>query len=205
MSLVVVDYGLCNIMSVCNAFNHLGVKVKVSANPRDLQEADRAVLPGVGAFADGMKGLAANGLIEGIHDFVRRGRPLLGICLGMQMLMDQSHEFGLHQGLGLIPGEVKPLSARLKEAGLQLKVPHIGWNEIRPLETSWEGSILGATPVNTPVYFVHSFYVDPLDKSHTLAVTPYGDIEFSSVIAKDNVVGCQFHPEKSAAGGLKIL
>jgi glutamine amidotransferase len=150
-----------------------------------------------------MKGLQAKGMVEAIQEFVDKGRPLLGICLGMQMLMDQSHEFGLHKGLSLIPGEVKPLAKALKDSSL--KVPHIGWSGLKPSQAAWDNSILARTPVNSPMYFVHSFYADPVDPAHRLAVTSYGSVEFASVIAKDNVCGCQFHPEKSAGLGLRIM
>lgn len=201
MNLVILDYGLCNLLSVYNALKHLGVDSKVTCDPIDLKNADLAILPGVGAFADGMHGLQTKGLISPIRDFVKTGKPFLGICLGAQLLLDRSYEFGVHQGLGLIPGEVVGFSSQERPS---LKIPHISWNRITPANP-WEGTLLEGLKHGEQMYFVHSFYLQPKDEHHALARTDYGPYDFCSVVYNGNVMGCQFHPEKSAQGGLKIL
>jgi len=202
MNLVIIDYGLCNLLSVHNALKFLGIEARISSDPADLKRADAAILPGVGAFEDGMKGLRQKGLVEPVRDFVKTGRPFLGICLGAQMLLERSFEFGEHQGLGLIPGEVSPLKNILPS---DLRVPHIGWSGLHPAALPWEGTALEGLPKGVEMYFVHSFYLDPADQKHVLARAQYGPEDFCAVLAKDNVYGCQFHPEKSAAMGLKFL
>jgi imidazole glycerol-phosphate synthase subunit HisH len=204
MKCVVIDYGLCNLLSVYNALKHLGVNANVSSDPQSLKQADRVILPGVGAFADGMKGLTSRGFEAPIHDFVKTGKPFLGICLGMQFLMDKSYEFGEHTGLGLIPGEVRSLKETLNKQEIDLNVPHIGWNHLNKADVPWDRSVLSGLTPGVEMYFVHSFHAVTKDPRHTLALTPYG-LSFSSVVAKDNVYGCQFHPEKSAVMGLHIL
>ena len=203
MRTVILDYGLCNLLSVHNALKFLGIEALVTGDPEALRSADRAILPGVGAFADGMRGLRSKGLVGPIHAYVRTGRPFLGICLGMQFLMTKSHEFGEHEGLGIIPGETVNLKDGPQAQGL--RVPHIGWNGLHDAGRPWEGTLLAGLPQGAEMYFVHSFHTVPADPSHALAVTEYGPRRFCSVIARDNVHGCQFHPEKSAALGLKIL
>lgn len=202
MNLIIIDYGLCNLLSVSNALKVLGIHAKISSDPASLRQADAAILPGVGAFEDGMKGLKEKMLIDPIHAFVKTGRPFLGICLGAQMLLGRSWEFGEHQGLNLIPGEVSALKAVLPK---DLRIPHIGWNGLRRVQRPWEGTILGGLHEGQEMYFVHSFYLNPIDQKHALACVQYGSQSFCAVLAKDNVYGCQFHPEKSAAMGLKVL
>ena len=202
---VIIDYGLCNLLSVANALRYLGVKSHVSAFPEDLQKADCAILPGVGAFEDGMKGLQNCGLIAPIHDFVKTGRPFLGICLGMELFLTKSYEFGEHQGLNLIPGEVLPFQKPPGITGQLLKVPHVGWSSLQQRESKWEGSLLDGIPNQSEMYFVHSFYVSPTDKRNVLAETEYGGKFFCSVVSRGNIYGCQFHPEKSADQGLRIF
>ena len=204
MRIVVIDYGLCNLLSVHNALKHLGVDASVTHDPSELTGADAVILPGVGAFEDGMSGLRQRGFVEAVHGYVRSGRPLLGICLGMQLLMDQSLEFGVHEGLGLIAGEVVPVDC-LSVDGSKLKLPHIGWNGLLRAERSWDGTMLAGLPEGVEMYFVHSFRVVPKDRGHILAETEYGGKRFCSVVAKGNVYGCQFHPEKSSSMGLRLL
>ncbi|MDP3871352.1 MAG: imidazole glycerol phosphate synthase subunit HisH [Methyloversatilis sp.] len=202
----IVDYGLGNIFSVARAVEHFGVDVLLSDDPCVLGEASRLILPGVGAFAIGMQGLRERALIEPLRKFAASGRPLLGICLGMQMLLSGSEEFGDHEGLGIIPGLVAPVSGQTA-TGAILKVPHVGWSPLHnPLfGNSWDGSILAGLPEACEAYFVHSYTAVPADDAHRLADTWYGNCRISAAVRKNNVYGCQFHPEKSGPAGLKII
>ncbi len=205
MKVVIIDYGLCNLLSVYNALKFIGINSNVSAVPEELKTADIAILPGVGAFEDGMQGMRKRGLINAVYDFVKTGRPFLGICLGMQLLMSKSYEFGEHEGLGLIKGEVLPFKTDCESSRYRVKVPHIGWNKLYPKGCSWDGTILSSLDEGIEMYFVHSFYVSPSCTKNILAETEYAGTRFCSVVFKDNIYGCQFHPEKSARFGLKIL
>ena len=204
MRVIIIDYGLCNILSVHNALQHLGVESVVTCDPLDLKDADAVILPGVGAFKNGMTGLRQRGFVDALRSYVRTGRPLLGICLGMQFLMDKSYEFGEHEGLGLIAGEVRPVD-NINSDGVPLKIPHIGWNGLLKTSRGWEGTPFSGLPEGIEMYFVHSFRVVPKDPAHILAETEYGKKRFCSVVAKENIYGCQFHPEKSSANGISIL
>jgi imidazole glycerol-phosphate synthase subunit HisH len=203
---VVIDYGLGNLYSVKRALEFCGaVDVCVSDSAKDITDADRVVLPGVGAFADGMQGLNERKLIDPIRCYAESGRPLLGICLGMQLLMTASDEFGYHEGLNLISGKVHAIPNQATD-GSKLKIPHIGWSPlIVPSLVSWDDSILHSTPEGSSVYLVHSYAVETESPSHLLAYCTYGGRDISCVIRKNNVYGCQFHPEKSGAIGLGIL
>lgn len=205
-STIVVDYGVGNIFSIINAFKRFSEDVELSDDPGRVAAAKRLVLPGVGAFRDGMQGLAKRGLVDPIREYVAKGRPFLGICLGMQMMLDKSDEFGEYEGLGLIPGSVEAIP-RQGLHGDEHKVPHIGWSDIEPVhgEDSWRGTILDSIPVKTEVYFVHSFTAAPNDERHRLADVYYNSIRLSAVIARGNAYGCQFHPEKSGKRGLAII
>jgi len=196
MKPVIIDYGLCNLRSVFNALKHLGIDSTVSHHPEDLKSADMAILPGVGAFEDGMIGLRRHGLVEAIGDYVQMGKPLLGICLGMQLLMDKSYEFGEHEGLKLISGEVVRFDQ--KDHDHDIKIPHIGWNGLLQAGQEWDRTILKGLNERDEMYFVHSYYVSPRDRSRVLAETEYGQRRFCSIISKGLVYGCQFHPEKSS-------
>ena len=200
MKTTVVDYGIGNIHSVVKALRAAGTEVLLTSDPRDVPAADRVVLPGVGAFADGVKGLKERELWQPVLDFVATGRPFLGICVGMQLLLDESQEFGRHRGLGIIPGTVAAIPARDG-----LKVPHIGWNRIYPVNGGWSGSVLAPLSEGAMVYFVHSFTAVPARVEHRLADAEYGGERISAAVHKDNVWGCQFHPEKSGETGLAIL
>jgi glutamine amidotransferase len=204
--IVVIDYGLGNLYSVKRALEVCGaVNVCVSDSATDIADADRVVLPGVGAFADGMQGLTERNLIDPIRCYAESGRPLLGICLGMQMLTTASDEFGYHEGLNLIPGQVHAIPNRATD-GLKLKIPHIGWSPLTmPSLVGWDDSILNTTPEGSSVYLVHSYAVETESPSHLLAYCVYGGYNISCVIRKNNVYGCQFHPEKSGVIGLAIL
>lgn len=202
----VVDYGIGNLLSVRRGLEKCGAKVEVTAAPELILSAPKVVLPGVGAFADGMAGLKRVGLDSVVREVAARGIPLLGICLGMQMLLDRSEEFGVTAGLGLIPGSVIPVPS-ITSDGDQQKIPHIGWNAMIPGEggRGWEGTLLEEVRAGEAVYFVHSFMASPLAAAHRLADCLYGGVRVSAVIGRDNVFGCQFHPEKSGVVGLKIL
>jgi glutamine amidotransferase len=197
---VVVDYGIGNLHSVVKALRHEGGDVTISSDAGEITTAERLVLPGVGAFGDGMRELTERKLIEPLRAFVATGRPFLGICLGMQLLLDESEEFGRREGLGIIPGKVVAIPSTKG-----LKIPHIGWNEIAPPPgQTWEGSLLAEVPVGTSVYFVHSFAAVP-EEQYRLADALYGGFRVSAAIRKDNVTGCQFHPEKSGPVGLRVV
>lgn len=199
----IVDYGVGNLFSVSRALEQCGADVVISADPAQIEASERVVLPGVGAFADGMRGLHACGLVEPVRRFAASGRPLLGICLGMQMLASVSQEFGSHEGLGLIPGQVVPLPTVVEE-GRALKIPHIGWDVIDPAY-QWEASMMADTSPGTAVYLVHSFHVVPDDPRHVLATYRFGDRPITAAIRYGNIQGCQFHPEKSGPAGLRML
>jgi len=201
VQITVIDYGIGNVHSVLNAFRHEGADAVLSADPEVIRKAERLVLPGVGAFGDGMRELSKRQLIEPLREAVAKGTPLLGICLGMQLLLSESEEFGRHEGLGFIPGTVK----RIEPTGGE-KIPHIGWNRLlQPEGRSWSGSLLEEVPVSTSVYFVHSFTAVPNDERHRLADTSYGGFRIAAAVQKDNVTGCQFHPEKSGTAGLMMV
>ncbi len=202
----VVDYGVGNLYSVRRALETCGCdEVEVSSDPAAIQGAQRLVLPGVGAFADGMHGLRERGLIEPILSYARSGRPLLGICLGMQMLATTSEEFGSHAGLGLIPGRVVAIARRTVD-GRPLKVPFIGWTAISVADGPQAAdSLLASHPAQAAVYLVHSFHVQPDDAQHRLATYEYGGHLITAAIRRDNITGFQFHPEKSGGVGLAIL
>jgi len=205
MKVTVVDYGIGNLFSVQRALEVAGAAVSLSADPDVIRQAERVVLPGVGAFADGMAGLEGRGLTGPLRDFAATGRPLLGICLGMQMLATLSEEFGQHAGLDLVPGRVRALPGE-DAAGRPHKIPHIGWVEIAPPQPGlWAGTLLAGTAPGTAVYLVHSFAVVPDDPRHVLAVCQFGGHAICTAIRRDNIMGCQFHPEKSGQAGLAML
>ncbi len=202
----VIDYGIGNIFSIANVLDYFGAEMILTSLPAEVAEAERLILPGVGAFRDGMEGLRIRNLTDAIHTFVEKERPFLGICLGMQMMLDLSEEFGEHEGLGLIPGRVVLIPNTGKD-GTPHKIPHIGWNIIKRPENDreWEGTILQDIPEETAVYFVHSFSAVPENEEHRLADTFYNGRRISAVITKGYLYGCQFHPEKSGDKGLFII
>ena len=204
-TVTVVDYGVGNLLSVTRALELFGAEVKVTDRPIEVAEAERLVLPGVGAFSDGMTGLAKRKLIEPIKEFSNNGRPFLGICLGMQMMLDSSEEFGEHEGLGLIHGRVRAIPNTALN-GESHKIPHIGWNQLTATgDDVWEGSILERTEVGESVYFVHSFHAEPLNKADVLALCDYNGRQVCAAIRAGNLFGAQFHPEKSGPVGLAII
>ena len=202
----VMDYGVGNLLSVRRALEHCGASVSVTADPEALLSAPRVILPGVGAFANAMAELHARGLDEVSKEIATRGIPLLGICLGMQMLLDESEEFGITPGLGLLAGRVVPVPTATAE-GKPHKIPHIGWNSlVLPAERpSWSGTLVEEIHHDEAVYFVHTFMAPPADPRDRIADCLYGGVQIPAIIGRDNICGCQFHPEKSGEVGLKIL
>ena len=200
--ITIIDYEMGNLRSVEKAFEKLGYAARVSNNPEDLLTTDKIVLPGVGAFRDCIKNLRAGGFVEPLLQHVESGKPLLGICVGMQMLFDESEEFGRHQGLGLVPGKVVRFPADMTEGGERLKVPHMGWNNIQIQKPS---PIFKDTDDGSFVYFVHSYYCAADNSSDVAATCRYGEVEFCASVWRDNLMATQFHPEKSQAVGLEIF
>jgi len=202
---VIIDYGVGNLLSVQRAVEECGAEAITSSEPDVIAQADRVILPGVGAFANGMQALESLGLIELIKAIAADGIPLLGICLGMQLLLDESEEHGMTKGLGIIPGRVVPVP-NVSSDGVPLKIPHIGWNSLVLAEgAAWDGTILQNSIPGDAVYFVHSFMAAPENSSMRIADCSYGGNRISAVIGHRNVFGCQFHPEKSGGAGLRIF
>ena len=201
MQIAILDYGLGNLRSVTNAFAHLGAAAVLTAEPAALQSATAAVLPGVGAFGDGMAGLASRGLVEPLCDFARAGKPVLGICLGLQLFFERSAESPGVAGLGLLPGSVELFQGPSFGARGGLKVPHMGWNS---LSLAQPHPLFQGLPEESHVYFVHSFYVVPQAPEEVLATSVYGH-RFCAAAGRGRIAGCQFHPEKSQTAGLQIL
>jgi glutamine amidotransferase len=206
IEVTVIDYGVGNLLSVSRALEHCGAKVTVTADPESILSAVRVVLPGVGAFPDGMAELKAKGLDTIVRRVAIKGTPLLGICLGMQLLFEESEEFGVTAGLGLIPGRVVSIPSTTA-MGESQNIPHIGWNElvIPDQNRLLQANLLSDVNPDEAVYFVHSFMAVPASNSHRLADCIYGGIKISAAVQRENVSGCQFHPEKSGEVGLRIL
>ncbi|MGC8603634.1 MAG: imidazole glycerol phosphate synthase subunit HisH [Desulfomonilaceae bacterium] len=194
--IVIVDYGMGNLRSVQKGFERVGSSALVSRKVEDLRAADKLVLPGVGAFPECMRNLKKLELVDPIVDFLKCRKPFLGICLGLQLLFDESEEFGLNSGLKIIPGKVKAF-----HRDIGLKIPHMGWNQVI---IEKDIPIFQGIDDESFFYFVHSFYVEPDIRSDIAAQTDYG-ITFTSAIARDNIFALQFHPEKSQKNGLRIL
>jgi len=202
--IAIIDYGMGNIHSVNKALQLYGAETIVTNDPGEISKSEKIVLPGVGAFDDAMHELTGRGLVSAIKKEIKSGKPLLGICLGMQLLFEESQEAKKAKGLSILKGTVR----KFKETN-GLKVPHMGWNQLKKSQShkvtkSHECPLLKNVPDGSYVYFCHSYYPRPLDKSTVAAVTDYG-IDFTSVVWKDNVYGVQFHPEKSQKIGLKII
>lgn len=202
--IVIIDYGLGNLLSVKRAIMAAGRDPVISSNPYDILNNQKLILPGVGAFSAGMDGLKSRNLIEPIKLAVKEGKEVLGICLGMQLIMDSSEEFGFHEGLGLIRGQVKLLVPKTETESY--KVPHIGWNSlIKTKLANWQDTVLENIKTGEMAYFVHSYAVYPSNQKNNLAQTEYGGEVFCSVISCDNITATQFHPEKSGDVGQRIL
>ena len=200
--ITIIDYEMGNLRSVEKAFEKLGYAARVSSNPEDILTTDKLVLPGVGAFRDCINNLRAGGFVEPLLQHVESGKPLLGICVGMQMLFDESEEFGRHKGLGLVPGKVVHFPIDMVEGGERLKVPHMGWNNIQIQKPS---PIFEDTEDGSFVYFVHSYYCVADNPADVAATCCYGDVEFCASVWRDNLMATQFHPEKSQTVGLNIF
>ncbi|MDD3473406.1 MAG: imidazole glycerol phosphate synthase subunit HisH [Syntrophaceae bacterium] len=194
--IVIVDYGMGNLRSVQKGFERIGANAIITRDPDLIEKADKVVLPGVGAFPECMKNLSLFGLIDSLVSFIKSDRPFLGICLGLQLLFDESEEFGVNKGLKIIPGKVKAFDRKMG-----LKIPHMGWNQVY---------FNKAVPIFNQIsdgswfYFVHSYYVDPKNVQDIAATANYG-IDFTCAISRSNLFALQFHPEKSQQNGLKIL
>jgi imidazole glycerol-phosphate synthase subunit HisH len=203
---VVIDYGVGNLLSVRRGLEYCGARVTLTSEPERILAADRIVLPGVGAFANAMQTLWRLELVPVIREIGRRERALLCICLGMQLLLDESEEFGITEGLKLIPGRVIPVPSTTV-AGAKQKIPHIGWNALQPSGASdgWRGTLLEDNTPGESAYFVHSFMAVPNDPKDRIADTLYGGHAVPAAIGRGRITGFQFHPEKSGKVGLKIL
>lgn len=202
----IVDYGTGNLFNVRRACHQVGLDAEIVSDPESVVAADAVILPGVGAMHHAMRALRESGLAEALLEVVGRGTPFLGICLGMQLLLGYGSEFEDHEGLSLIPGRVVRFPTQ-NCSGEALKVPHIGWNAVRPISESgseWASTPLGGLPSGVFMYFVHSYFVVPDDPSLRIATTTYQGVEFCSAIRHENLVGCQFHPERSGRDGLAL-
>lgn len=206
-SVTVIDFGRGNLASVSRGFESVGAQVVVTDDLEIILRADRVVLPGVGAFPDAMAELATRDLISVIQSITQRGVPFMGICLGMQLLFERGFEFCETSGLSLLGGDVVRFPNVCPVSGHPLKLPNVGWRPLYPIfdEKSWDSGILKGIPSGESVYFVHSYIALPSQANFEIATTKYGGVEFVGVVAKDNIVGCQFHPEKSGEVGLRIL
>ncbi len=195
--IAIVDYGVGNLFSLNSSFKKVGAETVLARDKKGIENADKIILPGVGAFADAAKKLDESGLGEVVKEQVKKGKYVMGVCLGMQLLFDRSHEYGVHAGLGLIKGEVVPMRGYIDEG---LKIPHIGWNALRFEKPNF---LFKYCKEGQHVYFVHSYFADKCEES-VIATTEYGK-RMTAAVAKDNLLGCQFHPEKSGDVGLNIL
>ena len=212
---VIVDYRMGNLFSVKQACEQVGLRVAITSSRAEILAADGVILPGVGAFAVAMETLNQLDLVSVLRDYAGSGRPLFGICLGMQLLMSESHEFGAHRGLDIIEGEVVRLE-EAEEGALKLKIPQVGWNRIHVachsgmgsnydgVPPPWQETLLEGLSDGEYMYFVHSFYPKPVDQAGVLSVTRYGPVEFCSSFSYGNVAACQFHPERSGPQGLRV-
>lgn len=193
----IIDYGMGNLKSVVNALKILNIKYKVSSDAKDIYKAQGLILPGVGSYKDAMDNLENRGLVEVIKEKVNGGCPILGICLGMQMLYEKGYEVEERDGLGFLKGNVKFMKPKEN-----VKIPHIGWNR---LEIKRENKILNGLSKESFMYFVHSYMAVETDEEEIIAFAEYGNIEIPALVCRDNIIGAQFHPEKSGDEGLKIL
>lgn len=200
----IVDYGMGNLYSVQRACAHVGLDSFLTENPADVSRAEAVILPGVGGMPEAMRRLNESGLSDAIRESAERGVPLLGVCLGLQLLMSHGSEFVPHSGLGIIPGTVVRFNGE-SAPGVPLKVPHIGWSQIRSgTHRGWNAPLLGGITEGALMYFVHSYYVRPSDAGIIAATARYGSIEFCAALSRGNTFACQFHPERSGPTGLVV-
>ena len=202
MKIAIIDYGIGNIRSILSAFENQGANVFLTSDKGEILKSDGLVLPGVGAFSHGMKNLESYGLVDVIKEYAALDRPLMGICLGMQLLFEESEEFGKTEGLGLILGKVVKLPTKDNQ---NENLPHVSWNKLNSNKVPWKNTILADTEEGSDMYFVHSFVAQPRDSYNILSLTEYSNYHFCSSVKKGNIYGCQFHPEKSGQTGLKII
>ena len=202
--ITIINYGCGNILNLARSVEFLSYEAEITNDKEKILNARHLILPGVGAFSTAAKQLDKYNLYETISEYSKSKKPLLGICLGMQLLFTSSYEFGNHKGLGLIEGEVTKISGNENK---ELKVPHMGWNEIYPTnnEKEWKNKILKNTLIGKDFYFVHSYVGVTKNPKSTIAVCNYSNISIPAVVSKENIFGCQFHPEKSGENGLKVL
>jgi glutamine amidotransferase len=198
---IIADYGMGNLFNIQRVFSYLGVTTTITTDADEIKSADRLIIPGVGAFEEAMKNLRSKNMVEPLKEFAASGKPVLGICLGMQLLFSESTEFGLHTGLDLIKGSVLKFDYPDNEA---IKIPQIGWNSITKNKDS-KLDILDGIQDGTYYYFIHSYYCKPNSDTNIVASTIYGETPFCSVTNEQNIWGCQFHPERSADAGVKIF
>jgi len=202
--ITILDYNMGNLYSVKNAFLSFGVETKISSNSKEIKESGALIIPGVGAFGEAVDNLKKRDLINPIIDFYNTGKPIMGICLGLQLLFESSEEFGYNKGLGIIKGDVLKFK---RTTNSNQKIPHMGWNKVvnDQKENFWEKSPLNDIPNEAFMYFVHSYYVKPVDDDVVLSTTEYLGNKFCSSIKFKNVFACQFHPEKSGKDGINIF
>jgi glutamine amidotransferase len=198
----VLDYGVGNVRSIMNALATLDCETSLTSDRDVIESSDKLIIPGVGAFAYCMVRLRASQLDLAIKAFAQSGKPLLGICVGMQMLFENSEEHGEHAGLGLLPGRVQRLPVA---AGNDIRLPHIGWTQVEYARGRSHQSVFATLPADSNYYFVHSFACSPGEPDHCLAQTRYADVTFAAAVIKDNICGVQFHPERSGKAGLALL
>ena len=202
MKIAIVDYGIGNVRSILSAFENQGANVFLTRDKNKILESDGVILPGVGAFSHGMDSLNKHGLVDIIKEYVESNKPFMGICLGMQMLFEESEEFGVTKGLGLISGKVVKLPTKDSQ---NEKLPHVSWNELNSGKIQWPNTVLENIKEGSDMYFVHSFVAQPNNESNVLSTTEYSGYNFCSSVKSGNIYGCQFHPEKSGKIGLKIV
>lgn len=205
----IVNFGMGNLFSVKHACERCGIEAVITHSESDILQADGVILPGVGAFGDAMELLRGSKLVDVLKETAESQKPLFAICLGMQLLMEESYEFGQHKGLGIVKGTVERLDNPRGSSGEPLKVPHIGWNALYAPhgdggKPEWEGGMLGGLSEGEFMYFVHSYYTRPKEKNLILSTSRYGNIDFCSSFQFGNVFACQFHPERSGENGLMI-
>ena len=198
----IIDYGVGNLHSLSKALKHFAEDVVLTDERETIRKSDAIILPGVGAFQSGMSGLRVRSLVETVKNFAQKDKPVLGICLGAQLMLGKGFEFGEHEGLGIMPGKVE----HFPDLSEKEKIPQIGWNGIYARKnSSWQNTILQGTPEKANVYFVHSYILVPEKEENILALSRYGGYEFCAALKNGNVYGCQFHPEKSGRIGLEII
>ncbi len=207
ITITIIDYQMGNLFSVSHACLYLGAKTEITSDKQKILSADAVILPGVGAFGEAMTNLKNLDMILPLKDFIASGKPFMGICLGMQLLFEESEEFGIHKGLALIKGNIKKFPS-ISPAGKKTKVPQIGWNSIHIPQTEkangWKSDVFNSIIDGEYMYFIHSYYAIAQDKTVILSETEYEGIKYCSAIQKDNILATQFHPEKSGKAGLRI-